>query len=396
MHRRDLLIGAVAGAAASLMPPPAAAATRHRVERLEVFRLPVNRRGDWLILRLHTDSGLVGLGDASHGGDDALTIGYLKRFADLVRGQPIDAAARFRAMVRPIAAAEPTASGMVAASAIEQCLWDLNGHARGVPVSDLFGGALRRRVPLYANINRSTEPRTPDGFAAMAERALAAGFDAVKLAPFDAMPADLLRRSDVGALIERGVACAQAVRAAIGPRCRLLIDAHSRFTRDEGLALLNQLEPLDLYWLEEVTPPADLPAINRAAPMPTAGGEAIRYASGFAPYLRGGAVDVAMPDVKLCGGPSELKEIGRLAGSLGLKVSPHGPASPIGGLVAAHVAATLPNFSILEHAFGEVPWRADIIDPLENVGGGALTLSDAPGLGVCLNLRELARRGDPV
>ena len=395
MQRRDLLIGAAA-AAATLVSTPLAAATRHRVERLEVFRLPVNRRGDWLIVRLRTDAGLVGLGDASHGGDDALTIRYLKRFADRLRGHPIDAIERFSAVTRPIAAAAPAASAIVAASAIEQCLWDLNGHARGLPVSALFGGALRRRVPLYANINRSTEPRTPDGFAAMAERAVAAGFDAVKLAPFDALPADLSRGTDVSALIDRGVASAAAVRAAIGPRRRLLIDAHSRFTRDEGLAVLARLEPLDLYWLEEVTPPADLPAINRAAPMPVAGGEAIRFASGFAPYLRGGAVDVAMPDVKLCGGPSEMKEIGRLAGSLGLQVSPHGPASPIGGVVAAHVAATLPNFAILEHAFGEVPWRADIIDPVEDVGGGALTLSDRPGLGVSLNLRELARRGQLV
>ncbi len=403
MIGRRGLLGSLGLSAAALAGAPhmaaaaARAATGHSVGELEVFRLPINRRGDWLVLRLGTGRGaLTGIGDASHGGDDAATIGWLKRFAGMLRGQSIFEIERFRQQVAPIVAAERGASATVAASALEQCLWDLAGKALDVPVHTLFGGAVRNRIPLYANINRSTEPRTPEGFAAMAARAVAAGFGAVKLAPFDAMPADLSRARDVTPLIEQGIASAAAVRKAIGPGRALLIDAHSRFHLDEGLALARRLEPLDLYWLEEVTPAdpvEDLAAINRAAKMPTAGGEAIRGVGGFYPYLKASAVDIAMPDVKICGGMLELRKIAALAEGAGLQVSPHGPASPVGGLAAAHVAAVLPNFAILEHAFGEVPWRAELLAPEEPIEEGTAKLALAPGFGFALEPRTLARWG---
>jgi galactonate dehydratase len=399
IRRRGFLNTIGLGSLAALASPALAlprAAAHPLVGDLEIWRVPVNKRGDWILLGLGTDKGLTGVGDASHGGADAKTIGWLRRFAGLLRGRSIFDVEGFRAATAPILAKEKDAAAIVAASALEHCLWDLMGKALGVPTYDLLGGALRIAIPLYANINRSTDPRTPEGFARMAASAVADGFDAVKLAPFDAMPATLDRGADVTPLIDQGVAAAQAVRAAIGPKRKLLIDAHSRFARAEGLALAERLAPLDLYWLEEVTPADpldDLVAINRAASMPTAGGESIRGVAGFYPYVRAGAVDVVMPDVKVCGGILELKKIAALAEAAGLPVSPHGPASPVGTVAAAHVSATLSNFTILEFAYGEVPWRAELIDPVEQVQGGKLQLGEAPGFGIRLDQRALARHG---
>lgn len=393
--RRKLLGSLAGGALAALAGPRALAVARRQiVAELEIFQVPVNKRGDWLILRLHASSGLSGVGDASHGGVDAGTLTYVRQFAALLRGRSIFDVEWFRRAVAPVLAREPQPSAIVAASALEHCLWDLIGKALDAPVYDLLGGALRRDIPLYANINRSTEPRTPEGFARKAEAAVADGFDAVKLAPFDAMPANLDRTSDARPLIDQGVAAAQAVRATIGPERKLLIDAHSRFTRAEGLAVIDRLAPLNLYWLEEVTPAEpidDLAAINRAAPMTTAGGESVRGIAGFYPYIRAGAVDVVMPDVKVCGGILELKKIAALADAAGLAVSPHGPASPVGNIAAAHVAATLPNFTILEYAFGEVPWRAEIVTPAEDIREGKAVLSERPGFGLQLNDHALSR-----
>jgi galactonate dehydratase len=393
-----------AGAAASIAAPALAIAkprerARHVVGDLEVWRLPVNRRGDWLVLRLGATGGLTGIGDASHGGVDDATIAWLKRFAGLLRGQSIFEVERFRQTVAPILAREPGAAAIVAASALEHCLWDLMGKALGVPTHDLLGGALRDRVRLYANINRSTNPRTAPAFADMAKRAVDAGFGAVKLAPFDEMPVDLARGTDVTPLIEQGIARAKAVREAISPKRDLLIDAHSRFTRQEGLVLAERLAPLDLFWLEEVTPAEpieDLAAINRTATMPSAGGESVRGVTGFYPYITGGAVDIVMPDVKVCGGMLELKKIAALAEGAGLLVSPHGPASPVGNLAAAQVSATLSNFNILEYSFGEVPWRAELLVGGERVENGALLLSRAPGFGAELDPRALAKYGAPA
>ncbi|WP_343517916.1 mandelate racemase/muconate lactonizing enzyme family protein [Sphingomonas sp.] len=379
--------------APALAAPPRAAA-RRVVGELEIFRIPVNHRGDWILVRLGGGGALKGLGDASHGGDDARTIAYLRRFAELLRGRSIFDVEWFRQATAKAIATEPRASAIVAASALEQCLWDLIGHALEVPVHDLFGGRLRDSIPLYANINRSTIQRTPDGFARMAEKAVAGGFDAIKLAPFDAIPADPAQRGDIRQLTDQGVACAAAVRQAIGPGRRLLIDAHSRFTREQGIELAARLAPLDLYWLEEVTPAdpiTDLAAINRAAAMPTAGGEAVRGIAAFYDYIRAGAVDIAMPDVKICGGMLELRKIAALAEAAGLDVSPHGPASPVGNLAAAHVAATLPNFQILEHAFGEVSWRDELLAEGEPIRRGSLLLGFGPGLGASLNEQLLTR-----
>lgn len=393
--RRKLLGSLAGGALAALAGPRAlAAAQRQTVGELEIFQVPVNKRGDWLILRLHASGGLSGVGDASHGGTDAGTLAHVRQFAALLRGRSIFDVEWFRQAVAPVLAREPEASAIVAASALEHCLWDLIGKTLDAPVYDLLGGALRRDIALYANINRSTDPRTPEGFAHKAAAAVADGFDAVKLAPFDAMPANLDRSTDVRPLIDQGVAAAQAVRAAIGAERKLLIDVHSRFTRAEGLKLIERLAPLDLYWLEEVAPADpidDLAAINRTAPMPTAGGESVRGIAGFYPYVRAGAVDVVMPDVKVCGGILELKKIAALADAAGMAVSPHGPASPVGNIAAAHVAATLPNFTILEYAYGEVPWRAEIVTPAEQIAGGKARLSERPGFGLELNDRALAR-----
>jgi galactonate dehydratase len=96
-------------------------------------------------------------------------------------------------------------------------------------------------------------------------------------------------------------------------------------------------------------------------------------------------VDIAMPDVKYCGGMLELKKIAAFCEAAGVLVSPHGPASPVGNMAAAHVCATMPNFQILELSYGEVPWRAELIDPPEALDKGHIVLTDRPGIGVTLN-----------
>jgi galactonate dehydratase len=366
---------------------------RLTVDGLDVFRVKVNHRGNWTIARLRTSAGISGLGDASQSGKDDQTLVYLKQFADLLEGRSIFDVEWLRKTVAPAIKQYGTPAA-VAASALDQCLWDLQGQAFSVPTYDLFGGRIQERIRVYANINRSTEDRTPEGFARMAEKAIAASFDAVKLAPFDEMPRGSTDRKQIERDTQRGIDCAQAVRQTIGAQRDLLIDAHSHFNREDGLDLARRFEPLHLFWLEEVTPAKpveDLAAINRAATMPTAGGESIQGIAGFYPYIKAEAVDIVMPDVKVCGGMLEMKKIAALAEGAGLIASPHGPASPIGNVTAAHVIATIPNFNILEFSYGEVPWRAELIDPPEQISGGALVLSTRPGLGIKLNEKTAAK-----
>lgn len=403
MTRRGFACLLAMPALAALPAFPALA--RITVSTLEIFRVKVNRRGNWILTRLRASNGLTGIGDASHGGADDQKIALLRQFFELIKGRGVSEIERLRQAAEPEVARRGTVAA-VALSGLEQCLWDIQGQAFGVPVSELFGGRLRERIRNYANINRSTIPvetplgvsedRSPAAFARLSESAVRAGFDAVKLAPFDDITPNISDGARIEELTQYGIECVAAVRKAIGPERDLLVDAHSRFNLERGLELARRLEPFNLFWLEEVTPaqPLDnLAAINRVARMPTAGGEAIYGAKGFYPYIAAKAVDIVMPDMKYCGGMLELKKIAAMAEAAAMPVSPHGPASPVGNIAAAHVCAGLPNFQVLESAFGEAPWRAELIEPPEFYDRGHLALSNRPGLGVTLNEKILRKFG---
>jgi galactonate dehydratase len=395
LNRRNLMKGLatlpLAGLAADTRAP------KVTVTGLELFRVRVNKRGDWLIARVQTGAGVTGIGDASQSGNtpgnDARMLQFLHQFFEAIKGRSIYDVEFLRGIGMPQAERNKLPAA-VALSALEQCLWDIRGKVFGLPAYDLFGGRVQRRIRQYANINRSTDPRTPQGFAEMAGRAVADGFDAVKLAPFDEMPRDLSNAAVIEDYTQTAIACAKAVRERIGPKRDLLIDVHSHLDVKRGLDLAKRMEPLNLFWIEEVTPPVpleNLATINREARMPTAGGELLLGVKGFYPYIKGGAVDIVMPDVKFCGGMLELKKIAAMAEGAGLLASPHGPASPVGNVVAAHICATLPNFNILEFSYGEVPWRAELIEPPETIVDSALPLTDAPGLGITLNEKTVAK-----
>lgn len=364
------------------------------IERFEIFRVKVNQRGDWVLLRTSCSQGLTGLGDCSQSGNDLEVLARLDEYERLLKGRSIFSIEELRQWSR----SQITAHGrpaVVAISAIEQSLWDLQGQVLGVPTCELFGGRLRSTIRQYANVNRMTTDRTPDGFARSVERAVADGFDAVKMAPFDG----LVPRagSERSRQIRLAIECAQAARRVLGPSRDLLIDVHSLLSVPEGLGILKDMEALKLYWLEEVTaaePLQALATINQATTMTTAGGESLVGIEAFYRYASAGVVDVLMPDVKYCGGLLELRKIAGMAEGIGLRVSPHGPASPVGNVAAGHACVTLPNCEINEFAYAEVPWRADLIDPPERFDKGRLTISEQPGFGIRLNekiVRQFAR-----
>jgi galactonate dehydratase len=369
---------------------------RLTIHSLEAFSIPVNHRGDWLIFRIKGSNGATGVGDASHGGTTAAKLPILREMFGLVRGQPADDVARLHRAVRPLVHRYRTPAAIVWGG-IEQCLWDLIGKAAGLPVHAMLGGKLRHVLPQYANINRSTVRRTPDGFAEQARKAVQDGFSAVKLAPWDGMPKgpDAAVRKHT----ELGIASVAAVRYVIGPERHLLVDGHGHFDQPGALELARRLDRYRLYWLEETCPSRDLAAlaaVNAAAPMQTAGGEASYGLDGFRKLIDARAFDTLMPDIKYCGGLLECFRIAAAAEAAGLPIAPHGPASPVGNVAAAHVCAAIPNFAILEFAHGEVPWRAEVVEPAETLRNGDLPVPDKPGIGIQLNESLLQSRASRV
>ncbi len=322
-----------------------------RITGLRVERIRVNHRGDWLFVQIDTDEGVSGLGEASHGGftpqRDALVCTILEQQClPVLRGH--DPCAVNAATV----ALQPIVDGLAAATAVsacEQALWDIAGKAAGLPVSRLFGGPVRTRIPLYANINRAARARTPEDFARHAADAVAAGFRAVKCAPFDGMDQRRVQEPDQRLRAQHGIACVAAVREAIGPDRDLYVDCHSMFDVPTALLVARELCALGVRWFEEPVPTEDREALLAVRPavhalgMELIGGELLYGTAGFLPYLTPRVFDLIMPDVKHCGGIGPTFAIANAADACGVAVAPHNPSGPVSMAASVQIAAALPR-----------------------------------------------------
>jgi galactonate dehydratase len=364
-----------------------------RITDLETIRIGVNHRGDWLFVRLLTDAGISGLGEASHGGfspqrDDIVTTILTTQCLPVLRGRdPCAVTAAADAL-------QAVGDGLAAATAVsacEQALWDIAGKAAGVPVDRLFGGPVRQTIPLYANINRAARERTPEDFARHATDAADAGFRAVKCAPFDGMDQRRVQEPEQRARMRHGIACIAAIREAIGPAVDLYVDCHSKFDAPTALEVANALRDLGVRWFEEPVPTEDRETLLALRPpvhtlgMELIGGELLYGVAGFLPYLAPRTFDLIMPDVKHCGGIDATLAIAAVADACGVAVAPHNPSGPVSMAASAHVAAALPRVRALEYAWGEVSWRSALLDPPERIEEGMYILPEGPGLGIDLN-----------
>lgn len=387
------------------------------VARLEMFRIRVTPATTYLFLRLWATDDTSGLGEASMSGNDLQTVQVAAAlFESICRARPVAAIDTVTNALQETAGASPDISTATAVSAVEQALWDLRAKQVGVPIYALLGGAHRKQIPLYANINRGTHDRTAAGFAAATRSAVVAGFSAVKCMPFDGIYADEGSNGDAAA-VRRGISRVRAVRDAADVAYDVMVDCHGRFDLVTATKVAHELEPFGLRWYEEpiathdqlrtVTDPqrrkipgapqADpldldaLRSIAAATSLPLAGGEFPFGVEQFTRLLEPRALSVIMPDVKHCGGIREAYRIAELAARHQVAVSPHNPSGPVATMASAHLCATLSAPAVLEYQWNEFAERQDLTTPAEPVTHGQLTLSDEPGLGITLNEEMVAR-----
>ena len=403
-RRTFLTTSAAVAAGAALWPCALDAAPQLRVTKLELLPMRATARTVWLFVRLSTDAGLTGLGEASDAFGFANTSkqdasrmeSEMRTFFGLIEGKsPLEIAA-YRQQGERIA----TGRGLMAAtaySAIEQALWDITGKALDVPTYALFGGKLRETLDVYANVNRATRPRTPAGFAAAAKAAVHDGFRAVKAAPWDGFPPPGSSPEAIEAAVENGIACVAAMREAIESDVELMVDCHSFFDVPLAERVARRLEPQKLAWYEEPVAPERVEEtleIRRRIQQPMAGGEVLFGLAGFAPLCRTRAVHVIMPDVKHCGGLLELTRIAAMAEAEDIAVAPHNPSGPVSTAASIQVCAVLKNFRLLELQWGEVDWRRDVLEPPEIFERGTIRVPSRPGFGVELN--DAVVRAHPI
>ena len=273
------------------------------------------------------------------------------------------------------------------------------GRAQELPLWRQFAPANTDPVPVYANINRRTVDRSPEGFAASACAALAAGHAAFKIAPFDEATAAARAAGDLASAIRQGLARIAAVRDAIGADRRLMVDCHWRLDEEAASTVIAAAAELGLHWVECPLPetPDHLAALRRLRGLANARGvrlagceEAIGVA-GFAPFLAAGAYDVVMPDVKYVGGLGELRRLAEVAARSGVLVSPHNPSGPFSHAASLQISSVLPGCDRLEMQFDESPLFAGLVrERFPPIARGMAGLPAGPGCGVTLDATSLA------
>ncbi|KQV04624.1 MULTISPECIES: enolase C-terminal domain-like protein [unclassified Kitasatospora] len=342
---------------------------------VELATVRVSARTRWDVVRLRDRDGVTGLGEYSDAGTGAARL-WPCVAARLAEGMEVAAvlAELDRLAVGSDAFAVHTVRG-----GLEQAATDLAARRAGQPLWRWLGGPSARPVHRYANLNRALRHRTPEEFAAVAAAAWAAGYTALKCAPFDGLPP--------GERLRGGLDRARAVRLA-APRAELMVDVHGLLTVDQVLGAAGELTDLGLRWLEDAVPlddPAALAAVHAAGIAPLAGGEFAAEPGQVRAALRSGRLAWLLPDVKHAGGLAAARRLAEEALAAGAGVSLHSPSGPVATAAGLHLAIALGPSVESEFAFGEAGWRRHSVSPAESPDGPWITPPEGPGLGLDLD-----------
>ncbi len=393
--RRKLLAAAGGGLAAGMMfegsamaqavPQAATELGRVKIRDVQTASVKLTYYPAHLV-KITTDSGLVGLGEAynragviSHIhdikrriiGEDPLQVDYLyQKMSDAGVGQGSRAG---------------SLSGAIAG--IESALWDLAGKILNVPIYVLLGGRFRDKVLIYHDTG---SPNTPDPKPWVEEmrRSREIGFRAIKV-DLNRFRGERFNRSLSSADMRAWVRILEAIRADLGPDYPLGVDLHWGYNTRDAMRFVQMVEHLNLWFLEDPMPPENAEAFARltaASKVPIATGENLYTRQSFRPFIEKQACDIIQPDVQKCGGLLETKKIADWADLYYMNMLCHNMCSPVGTYGAAHACMAIRSFLALESDSVELPYWQDIIQrdgPIYR--DGYLEVPNKPGLGVELN-----------
>src|SRR3954467_8421655 len=290
-------------------------------------------RGTCLV-EIETDDGIVGWGECY--GPSAVAKAFIEtQLAPRVIGRdPFDVEVIWEDLYNRIKDYGPKGMSIAAISGIDIALWDIIGKSCNKPIHKLIGGAFRTEVDAYATGLYFTDmDRLVDEAVEEAAGYVTAGFKAIKM------------KIGLGS-IERDFERVKAVREAIGPNIKLMVDANPCFTVPAAIRLGRKLQELDIEWFEEPISPEDIDGyveVSRALDMAVAGGENEFTRWGFREAIVRKAMDIVQPDVCAAGGISECKKIATLAMAHGVECVPHAWGSAIGLAATLHFLAALPD-----------------------------------------------------
>jgi len=349
-----------------------------KIGRIETFFVPPR----WLFVRVETDDGAVGWGEASLEGHAEAVAGAFEAIRDRFIGHD---AARIEDIWQIAYRGGFYRGGpvlMSALSGLDQALWDLKGKAAGLPAWEMMGGRVRDRIRAYAWIGGDRPDEIGDAAQARREQ----GFSAVKMNATAEL--DWIGTPKLFDEVIARVEAAQAVGMDVG------LDFHGRVHRPMAKQLAKVLEPLGLLFIEEPLlseNPEGLVQIANLVATPIALGERLYSRWDFKPFLAAGAVDIIQPDLSHAGGLTECRKIAAMAEAYDVAVAPHCPLGPLALAACLQLAATAPNVAIQEMSLG-IHYNVGgdlftyVTDPAPITPvDGFLPIPQGPGLGVTID-----------
>jgi D-galactarolactone cycloisomerase len=357
------------------------------------------RRGA-LLVEIETDERVVGIGEAGVGG--GATAGVIEKVLKpmLLGEDPLLIEGLWQRMFARTRQYGRRGVVMNAISGIDIALWDIAGKVARLPLYRLFGGC-RDRVEAYASGGFYQEGKGVDELAGEAEGYRARGFKGMKMkvGRNPSTGAHLRHLVDHAELCEvdpeEDIARVAAVRRALGPQAKLMVDANSAWSPSFAIEMGRAFEPYKLYWIEEPVATDDIAGSARVADAlstPIAGYETEIGLYGFRELITRGAVDIVQPDIAWAGGFSECRRIAALAQAHHLMVAPHAFAGAVLLAAALHFIASIPNGLVLEFDQNPNGLRDELLkEPFRIETDGTIKLPERPGLGIELDRGAVER-----
>jgi galactonate dehydratase len=359
-----------------------------KITRLESFLTNCGLR-NYLFLRLTTDTGLTGIGEASLEWQEQTVQTVLHEWVEerIIGVDPFDVEQVIGNLIRDQYQGGPTV--LTAISGVEIACWDLIGKACGQPTYKLLGGRARERLPAYAN-GWYGGAITPADYARKAREVVARGYGGMKFDPFGAAWKELTR-----AEMQEAEDIVDAVREAVGDEIELMIEVHGRLSAGSAIEMGRRLAPYRPAWYEEPVTPHSLDLlkeVKQALPFPIAAGERLYMFEDFYRLAALRACDVVQLDLAHCGGLWMGKKIAALCQAQDLRMSPHCSIGPVALCAAIHFDWATPQVCVQE-CFGDydAPWRNELVGGWNPISGGQFVLPELPGLGIELDVAACLR-----
>jgi gluconate/galactonate dehydratase len=360
------------------------------VEITDVQTTMVDGNFPWTLVRVYTDAGVVGTGEAYWGAGVPELIERMKPF--VIGENPLDIDRLFEHLVQKMSG-EGSFQGVTvtAISGIEVALHDVAGKLLDVPAYQLLGGKYRDKMRVYCDCHTADE-NDAEAVADEAERVVEElGYDALKfdLDVASGYEKDRANRHLRDLEVRHKAGIVEAVTERVGDRADVAFDCHWTFSGGSAKRLAEAIDDYDVWWLEDPVPPENHDVqreVTHATPTtPIAAGENVYRKHGHRTLLESQAVDIIAPDMPKVGGMRETQKIAQMADTYYMPVAMHNVASPVATVAAAHVGAAIPNALAVEYHSYELGWWEELVeeDVIEN---GYISVPEEPGLGVTLDM----------